>query len=192
MACLITFQNPPIQTDQLLDIFGNDLTKLFEHLFMMNPDKLDMFFDLNNQNYEYAIFSLLYCDKYAPAKFDYLVEKIIHNHNTSQNLNIRKLAFAAYNMLYLGAISFEKTKKSFGRNKKLLKFLNLVIFKSNYNYQGLEKDREFMSFILNNDGENISCFSEKEDDFLFRDIQYGPDQNVVQTFKVIRKISNDY
>ena len=119
--------------------------------------------------------------------------------------------------MYLGAISFENSAYIYRRNEKLVAFLDFIIANSNDNdtktfdlYKGLEKGRDFnnlaslkhmnfvlflknlMSIILSNYSDKFITNFEGNNDFLFDKIKYGPDQNVEQTFKILKKLSKDH
>lgn len=134
LACLI-IHYPFITTEQLLKVTGAPLTNLFEHLFMMNPDKLDMFFELNNKNYEFAIISLLSCDSCIPKKFDELVEKIIHNYNSNnQDMNVKLLSVLQFKMRMdfdFNRNSYNNSEYILHRNKKLVEFLDSILPEEN-------------------------------------------------------------
>lgn len=117
LTCLITHQNnPPITIDHFVNISVKDLTGLFEHLFMMNPDKLDLFFYSSSPNYVNAIVSFLCCDKCNPKKFNEIVEKIMSD--SEENLSD---ALTLYYM-HLSVSSYKNHEYILQRNEKFVNF----------------------------------------------------------------------
>lgn len=184
----------PFPADKLNDYTGDDLITIFEYLFMMNPDKLDMFFDPSNLNYEFEIVSLLCCDRCIPKKFDELVEKIINN--SREDLNINGLAYVAYGM-YFGAISYKNSEYILRRNAKLVAFLDklfsdLADTSFTKKFKGLEYDRHinykkpnYLEFLKEENEDTTNFYADE----YHEDIENGPDRNVLETFKILKKIS---
>lgn len=129
LACLMTYQNPPITPDQLNEISIEQLTKLFEHLFMMNPDKLDLFFDPIYPKYADAISALLLTQKFIPKKFNQIVVKLMLNSegNYSQISSAIKEYYLRSNLE-----SRKNTDNILRRNEQFIKFFDLSAADNKY------------------------------------------------------------
>lgn len=155
LACLITHQkNPPITADHFKNVSTDTLAKVFEFLFIMSPEKLNIFFN-NNVTDEnlYLISPLVSCYEKITEKFYEIIETMIQSKTISNHVLV---GFACHGIIssYNEAENSQKLEKIFHRNEDLL----------NYFYSKI------------NDG----TFTEDEVPFITETLKFGKNGNLAR------------
>ena len=134
LAAMISLQDPPITCDHFKYTpiesrpFKNRtlaLASLFEHLFMMNPKKLNQLFQHLGEDKLFMVTSLIVCKDQLPSKVRQIITNLINYEKIDNYLLIYHICLG---LMFCECYSDEEAKAVFDRNEKLVDYL-YTIFK---------------------------------------------------------------
>ena len=158
LACLITHQNnPPITADHFKNFSIDALAKVFEFLFIMSPDKLNIFFgnNINDENL-YLISPLVSCYEKVTEKFYEIIDAMIQSKDISNHVLV---GFACHGIIssYNEVENSQKRENIFHRNEDLINYFYSKIDDGTFTEDEAPFIRETLKFGKNG---NLARFNQ--------------------------------
>lgn len=133
LAAMISLQDPPITFDHFkytpiesrpFKTRTLALASLFEHLFMMNPQKLNQLFQHLGEDKLFMVTSLIVCKNQLPSKVRQIISNLINSEKIDNNLLIYHICLG---LMFCDCCSDEEAEAVFYRNEKLVDYLYTIL-----------------------------------------------------------------